>query len=273
MEPQSKTNETILLSDVNNTSLLTLFCRAVDSRRTDRIIDDPMAVTIAERLIPIIAESDDVLLSSLSRWKVDPQVTVHIALRAAKYDQYAREFLATHPDGIIVNLGCGLDSRFHRLGDEKQEFFDLDLPEVIRLKRRLVEETERYHMLAYSVLDFRWMDELSSYSQRPILFLAEGLLMYLKPEDVKGLVCELSARFPDSELVCEVFNSAWLKGAWGSLVHRKMQQRLKMGKGAQFLSGLAYPREMEGWDPRIRYVDDWSYFDTGHHASGSVPAP
>jgi O-methyltransferase involved in polyketide biosynthesis len=101
------------------------------------------------------------------------------------------------------------------------------------------------------------------------MFMEEGLFMYLKADDVKGLVRELLLRFPGSELVCEVFNSAWLKGAWGTMVHRKLQQRLKMGKEAHFHSGLAHPHEMEDWDPRIRYVDDWSYFDTGHPRLGA----
>jgi methyltransferase (TIGR00027 family) len=263
-------NKTISLTDVNNTSLLTLFCRAVDSRRSDRIIADPMAEKIAERLVPIIKGSEDELLKDLSQWKVNSQVTVHIALRAAKYDQYARDFLATHPNGVIVNLGCGLDSRFHRLDDGKVVLYDLDFPDVIDLKRRLVEENDRYHFLPYSVLDFRWMDMLSEVQNQPILFLAEGLLMYLKPEEVKSLVQTLSQRYPGSELVCEVFNSAWLKDPWGPMVHRKMQQRLKMGKEAHFYSGLSSPNEMEEWFPGVQFLEDWSYFDTGHVRLGAM---
>lgn len=259
-----KENKTITLTDVNNTSLLTLFCRAVDTQRNDSIITDPTAEKIARQLIPIIAESEDPLLKDLSRWKVDRQVIAHIALRAARYDQYARDFISVHPDGVIVNLGCGLDSRFHRLDDGKIELYDLDFPDVIDLKRRLVDETDRYHFLPYSVMDFQWMDVFDSLKQRPFLFLAEGLFMYLKQEEVKILVNTLMTRFPGCELVSEVFNSAWLKEPWGTMVHRKMQQRLRMGKEAHFYSGLSYAREMENWFPGVQYIEDWSYFDTGH---------
>lgn len=262
--------ETITLSDVNNTSLLTLFCRATDSRREDRIIHDPVAESITARLVPIISGSEDDLLLSLAQGKVNKQVTVHIALRAAKYDQYAREFLAAHKDGVIVNIGCGLDSRFHRLDDGHVILFDLDFPEVIQLKRQLVEETDRYHFLPYSVLDYAWIEQLSAYRGRPFLFLAEGVFMYLQGGQVKDLVNTLIRNFPGSDLVCEVFNSNWLKEPWGTMVHRKMQQRLKMGKGASFESGLSHPREMEEWNPGIRYLDDWSYFDTGHIRLGAM---
>ncbi len=261
--------ETITLSDVNNTSLLTLFCRAIDNRREDRIIYDPVAESITERLVPIISGSKDVLLESLALGKVDKQVTVHIALRASKYDQYAREFLAIHKDGVIVNIGCGLDSRFHRLDDGHVVLFDLDFPEVIQLKKQLVEETDRYHFLPYSVLDYTWIEKLSVFRGRPFLFLVEGVFMYLQSGQVKDLVGTLIHHFPGSDLVCEVFNSDWLKEPWGSLIHRKMQQRLKMGKGAKFASGLSRPREMEEWHKGIHYLDDWLYFDTGHARLGA----
>lgn len=81
-----------------------------------------------------------------------------MALRARHVDQKARDFLEWHPEGVIVNLGCGLDTRFYRLDGGRLHLFDLDLPEVIDLKRQLLAETERYHFVASSVLDFDWMD-------------------------------------------------------------------------------------------------------------------
>jgi O-methyltransferase involved in polyketide biosynthesis len=53
----------------------------------------------------------------LYRKEVDPRLVVHAALRARKYDQYAQEFLACHPGGVVVNLGCGMDTCFQRIDD------------------------------------------------------------------------------------------------------------------------------------------------------------
>ena len=78
---------------------------------------------------------------------------------------YAREFITRHPDGIIVNIGCGMDSRFHRIDDGRLTFYDLDLPEVIEFKRQYYPESKRYKMLPYSVFDYKWMDAVKSASR------------------------------------------------------------------------------------------------------------
>ncbi|MEZ4716111.1 MAG: class I SAM-dependent methyltransferase [Caldilineaceae bacterium] len=119
-----------------------------------------------------------------------------------------------HPDGMLVNLGCGLDTRFQRLDDGVLELTDLDLPTVIALKRALLPEEDRYRMIASSILDFAWMDLIPARGRR-ILFLAEGVFMYLPESDVRNLVLTLQQRFPGCELLCEVFNRKWLEG-WAS---------------------------------------------------------
>lgn len=71
----------------------------------------------------------------LASGRLDRRLVVLIALRAHKYDEYAREFVRRHPGGVIVNIGCGLDSRFLRVDDGKVIFYDLDFPEIIEIKK------------------------------------------------------------------------------------------------------------------------------------------
>ena len=174
--------------------------------------------------------------------------------------------------GAIVNLGCGLDTRFFRLDDGRLHLTDLDLPDVIALKRQLIVETDRYRMIASSVLDFSWMDQVVE--EPPTLFLAEGLFMYLPLEDVKALVLALQARFPGCklvcELVCEVFNSGWLHGWRGKLIKRKLQSNMSMGAGAMFQSGIADSDSMEQWRSGIRFMDDWSFVDADEPKLGTL---
>ena len=80
----------------------------------------------------------------------------------------------------------------------------LDLPEMIEFKKQFYEETDRYHFLGTSVFDYAWMDQVEKIGKRPVLFMAEGVFMYLDAEKVKELVLKLQSRFPGSELVCEV---------------------------------------------------------------------
>ncbi len=87
------------------------------------------------------------------------------------------EFLKSSPDGVVVNIGCGLDSRFSRIDNGRVRFYDLDLPDVIGIKRRFFEETDRYHLIPSSVLDYDWIAPLLQACDVPFLFVAEGVFM------------------------------------------------------------------------------------------------
>jgi O-methyltransferase involved in polyketide biosynthesis len=85
--------------------------------------------------------------------------------------------------------------------------------------------------------------------------------MYLPLDEVKALVLALRDRFPGSELVCEIFNNSWLQGWRGRLMTRKLRNRMSMGQGAIFQSGLDDSDSMEQWGEGIHYLDDWSFVD------------
>jgi len=260
----------INLSDIAATSLVTLYCRAVESQSSNPILKDQKAVEITQRLNPILAASPDRLLRSLANGKINKNLSVHIALRAQKYDEYTLEFLHRNPGAVIVNIGCGMDTRYYRIKNPTAIFYDLDMPEVIQIKRSFIEESLSYKMVASSVLDYGWMDQISQAGRSSVLFLCEGVFMYLDVEDVRGLVIELQNRFPGSEMICEVVNSRWLSKFWKPLIHRKMQSGAGLGKSAVFRSGISQSREMETWNRGIRFLDEWSYFDSNHPKLGRL---
>ena len=249
------------VSNVSATAFITLFARARETQSAHPVVDDPQAVALVEQLLPALAQSDRDLCRRLAAGKLEPMVVVTVSQRARCFDRHVRAFCASHPDAVIVNLGCGLDTRFFRVDDGQMIFYDLDLPAMIDLKRTLVSEQPRYRFIACSVLDSAWMDALAELGDRPFLFLAEGLFMYLRPEDVQGLVVALTHRFPGSELVCEVFNNFWLREPWKGWVNRKMQRRLGFSADAGFQSGVDNERHFEAWDPAIHFLDDWAYYD------------
>ena len=129
-----------------------------------------------------------------SRLKVKTGTRLTVCLRAMKIDREMREFLQSTPDGVVLHLGCGLDTRFARIDNGLVTWFDLDLPDVIELRRKFFSENERYHMIASSVTDWGWLDQVRV-GRKPVFVAAEGLLMYLKPADVKELVLRLQVRF------------------------------------------------------------------------------
>jgi len=249
------------IGDVAATSFVTLYCHAIESRSEDPILNDPKAVEITDHFNKLLAEEENELYKDLVNGKLDKQLVVHIAIRAKQYDKYVSDFLKQSPDGVVINIGSGLDSRFLRVDNGKMIFYDLDLPEIIEIKKQFFKENERYHFIASSVLDYDWIPIVTKH-EGPFLFVAEGVFMYLNEKDVKSLVLTLQSEFPGSELVCEVVNSLWLKKPLDRMVNYKMQHRAHIGEDATYNFGIRYSTEIEEWNTGIQFLDDWSYLDS-----------
>jgi O-methyltransferase involved in polyketide biosynthesis len=241
------------LDEVSQTLLIPLYFRALESQRPDALVRDPQAVEIVSRL--------DYDFSDVQKMKNEQ---VNFLLRMREFDRLARAFLAVHPDGVIVDLGCGLDTRFERIDNGQVDWYGLDLPKVIELRKELLKETSRSHFVGCSVLDFSWMDILSRQQGRrgqlgwPILFLSEAVLVYLEEENVKRLVQALAGRFPGAELACEVYSPVVLR------LHPRP------APVAQLHWGLKDDRDIEAWVPGIRLLSQWYYFDQPEPRLGAM---
>lgn len=260
--PKKMNRETRLninVNDVSETAFLTLQCHALDARSKRPLLNDQSSVGTLELLKKQYAESDRLLHKKLFGNRVRDSLVTHTALRAKKYDRYVVDFLERHPDAAIINIGCGLDHRFERVDNGKVMFFDLDLPDIMDIKSQIFPESDRYRQFSQSVFEFDWMDEIP---RKKAMFLAEGVFMYCSEMEVKSLFLTLQEKFPGSEMVCEVFNSKWLKGWRGKMMKFKLKKELKLGEGSTFRFGLPDSNEIEGWKQGFTLLDDWSYLDS-----------
>ena len=245
------------LSGVAETLLITLYIRALESQRHDALLKDEQAVTLVRRI------DQDFLRNALV--KIDPETQVAVILRNRQFDFYIRDFLARFPEAVVVHIGCGFDSRFERVVERnsKVEWYDLDLPEVIDLRRRFIgDEKERYHLLACSVLDSKWLDAVSAHRERPFLFLAEGVLMYLKESQLKPLVLTLQEKFPGAELVFDAFSPFFV---WAN---NRRVARTKIG--ALCYWALKRGKELESWGDGICLLDEWFPFEQSEPRLGKA---
>ena len=185
-----------------------------------------------------------------SRLQVPYKTVVLLCQRAKKLDAATRAFLAECPASVVLHLGCGLDGRFGRVDNGQVEWYDLDMPPVIDLRRRFYPKNERYHLLASSVTELGWTDQVAA-TGRPVLAVAEGLLMYLDEEDVRRLVLRLREAFPGCRLMADVFSRMTARSAAN---HPSLKQT-----GARLAWGLDDAREVERWAQGIRLTEEW-YF-------------
>ena len=122
---------------------------------------------------PVLADENarrvlDGVEYDFARLKVPEKTAVTLRIRAKQLDAYTRQFIAAHPNAIILHLGCGLDSRCLRVQHPEALWFDLDLPDVIELRREFFSETENYHMIASSVTDLAWIEQIPA-DGRPVI--------------------------------------------------------------------------------------------------------
>ncbi len=237
------------LTGVAETLLIPLYVRAMESRRADALLRDDRAVEVVGRL-------EAAAFTRVKRIRMDEEDRVAILLRNREFDRYVTEFLGRHPQAVVVHIGCGLDSRFERVDNGEAEWYDLDLPEVIALRRKLLGgEGGRYHLVAGSVFEDAWMDAVSVHARRHFLFAAEAVLMYFEEAQVRSLVLRLCERFPGSELVFDSFSPFLVRAnnlkLWLS----------RSGMAARYHWGLKRGEELERWREDIALLDEWSLFD------------
>jgi len=255
------TTDHLTFGDVPATALMTLACRVAESLAPDPILQDPLAVAWLNSLKPRLKASGIDLLERAAVVDTHPDTQVYVALRAREFDRLTADFLKRHPGGAVVTLGCGFDTRFDRLRGVDGRFVDLDTTEIIGARRDLPDGGACGGTIACNVMDFDWMDAEALRGAGPMLFLAEGLFMYLASEEARALVVELQRRFPGSELVCEVFNSFWLEAARREDLERKLKEELGFGPDAMFRSGVAGAWEIAGWGSGIEILGEWMHLD------------
>jgi O-methyltransferase involved in polyketide biosynthesis len=228
----------VKLTPEQETLLITLYAKAQPG---NPLFFDPTALDILNRV-----DYD------FDRLRVPYKTVVLVCQRAKKLDTVTRDFLTENPDAVVLQLGCGLDSRFWRVDDGRVTWFDLDMPPVVELRRQFFTESERYHMIAASVTDLEWVDRVTS-GGRPVLVVVEGLLMYLDEADVRGLVLRLHETFKGCRLIADVFSRLTARSAAN---HPSLKST-----GARIGWGIDDPHELEAWTPGIRLLEEWYFSD------------
>ena len=126
-------------------------------------------------------------------------------LRTATFDVWVRDFLSRNPDGTVVEIGTGLNTRFERVDNGAVHWIDLDLPDTIELRRQYFADTERRRMVAASVLDEEWLQAVAE-RPGPYFFAAEGVLVYLAPDDVTRTLARIAERFPGALMALDTYS-------------------------------------------------------------------
>lgn len=234
------------LKGVPETLLVPLWAKAVEGRQSNPIIKDYKALEMMKKI-----EYD---FSKLEEDDKNWPSQISIVVRTELLDKATKTFIDNYPDAVIINIGCGLDTRFLRLDNGKIHWYDLDLPEPIRIRKQFFEETDRYRMIAKSVFDYSWIDKITV--NGPILIISEGMLMYFTEKEVKELINKLVDTFPDAEMLLEITTPATVKQSKDQDLIKKQYQI-----DATLQWGVKNGKEIQKFNPKIKFIEEWHYFD------------
>lgn len=209
------------LSGPPQTMLATLYAKALDADAPNSILSDHYAKTAVARIDYDWAATT-----------IDARRAPSVAIRTAHFDHWARQFLAVHgPEknpAVVLHVGCGLDARVYRLDPGPGvRWYDVDYPDVIGLRERVYPPRANYRMLPASVTDPSWLDEIPV--EAPVLFLGEGLTMYLTKADGLTLLRRVVDRFGSGELQFDAFNTFAIKTQVINAVVRRSGSTLHWG--------------------------------------------
>ncbi|MGV3525223.1 MAG: class I SAM-dependent methyltransferase [Candidatus Sericytochromatia bacterium] len=247
------------LQGVSETLLIPLFCRYWESLRPDGLIQDPVAVKVAETLLPALHTSPRGFHQDIVKRRWPSQLQVVLGLRTRHFDQLTLRFLAQHDHPQVVVLACGLDSRYERVGSPAVDWLEIDLPPVMALRERWLPAAPGVTRLAASVLDSAWLESLDL--RRPTLILAEGLLLYLPKDQIRWLFREIAGTFAQAELAVEVAVDWVVQQMNGGLLTGQFQRQFRLERGTTYQGGLRSLHEPESWHPRLKALSKWTYFD------------
>jgi O-methyltransferase involved in polyketide biosynthesis len=244
------------LSQVSRTAILLLICRAVTSEKNKSELNDPMAVLGLERLMAIASQEDQRWITRQKRKYEGFQAREAKAgaMRGKAIDNIANRFIAGHPNCAVINLACGFDTRFWRIDNEKCHFIELDFPGVINLKKEILKGHLDYEFIAGSALDTSWIDKITTHGKADFLIIAEGLFMWLPPQEAIGLFWEIDKRFYRSQLVLDMVPERYTKGLWKEFI--RLHSRLDWGLDVAWEFGIKNPQDIEAYGKGLKVIGE-----------------
>ena len=226
--------EKIKLSGVPETMLQTVYARAKESRGRGAI-HDAKAEEIIEKLDYNFSLADK-----------DTAMHSGVIARTIVLDRMTKEWLASHPGAVVVNIACGLDTRCYRMSGNAH-WYNLDLPETMAVREKLLPESGTISQIAMSAME-DWGSEISEQNVQ-VLIVIEGLTMYLNAKNVQQIFAVISSRFSQATIFVETMNP---------MIVKRFKEKSIEGSHAKFTWGIKNGKALAELLPGFRFMEEHS---------------
>ena len=180
------------MNEVNKTLYIPLYGKAYVSKK-GLFLNDKKAEEIWD------AEGFALKGKSKSKW-----LAYYMGIRSAVFDGWLRDKMVEVKDAVIIHIGCGMDSRILRVGNDNHMWYDVDFPEVIEERKRYFSESKCYKMIPGDARSIDWLNTIPERSCAIVVM--EGISMYLSPADLEQLTKNLCAAFDNIALLMDCYS-------------------------------------------------------------------
>jgi len=242
--PERKQQTTLIMQQ---SMLLPFYARVKYSQLYPKLFYDQQAIDLFPKLNDElkITKAELELLEDF----VDEFNGLFYLISAKKFENYIIRTIHNNPRITIVNLGCGLDTSYSRVDNEKISWYDLDLPAVIAFRQRFFGKQQKAPCIAKDIFDYSWMEQINYQTKNGILFVASGLLHYFQVEQVKELLLTIRKQFPHGQIL---FNVA---SRFANKIINKRLQKKNLEEMSVRLSVNNPSKEIKQWSKHFSIVD------------------
>ena len=225
---------------VQETLVIPLYSRKLCTELYPNLFQDETAVRLIDQIDYNFSEAEKNSRGLMQRFG-----SLEVGVRQNDLAFEVRDYLKSHPNAAVVNLGCGLDSTGRACDNGSCKIYNLDFPDVITVRNELLPAGDREQNIPCDLNDTAWFSKINATGGA--IFFASGVFYYFLTEQVKVLVQSIADAFPGGVLVFDAANrtavkmiaKTWLKSA-------KIQD-----VGAYFAVSDA-PKEIGAWDSRLQ---------------------
>ena len=225
---------------VQETLIIPLFARKVCSELYPNLYRDETAVRLIENIDYDFSEAEKNSRSLMQRFG-----SLEVATRQNDLTFEVRDYLKSHPNAAVVNLGCGLDSTGKACDNGSCKIYNLDFPDVITVRNELLPAGEREENIPCDLNDTAWFSEIDASGGS--VFFASGVFYYFLTEQVKALVQKMAGAFPGGVLVFDAANRTAVK-----MIAKTWLRSAKIQDVGAYFAVSDAPKEIGAWDSRLR---------------------
>ena len=225
---------------VRETLLIPLFARKVCSELYPNLYRDETAVRLIDQIDYDFSEAEKNSRSLMQRFG-----SLEVAMRQNDLAFEVRDYLKSHPNAAVVNLGCGLDCTGRACDNGRCKIYNLDFPNVITVRNELLPAGDWEQNIPCDLNDTAWFSEVDT--SGGAVFFASGVFYYFLTEQVKALVQAMADAFPGGVLVFDAANQTAVK-----MIAKTWLKSAKIRDVGAYFAVSDAPKEIGAWDSRLQ---------------------